>query len=266
MSSYDATEIALEVEKQKKDPHFLDQIQAKDNSHNKQKGQADADDVEKFLPSVEQQARHADDVGRMLNTATRAGAGGTKAGLVGLRPSGGIAASKFIEDNVGTGRIPKDPNPAETNTAVPEESKQYRADTKPVSVALYDRCMDCMKPVPKDDVWANLTMVPDFSGVLSSPQVPEFVKQECKEEAARWAALKLRPGEGIGYLEHASCVTEALNRAKRKRIVIDSQGTTQGEKEFRERALRIGRQVKDYIAKERQNPDTDVFYGEAALR
>lgn len=264
MSNYDPVEIAAEVERLKKD-HVIDLLEAKDNRRNKQKGQADADDIERLLPSAEQQARDADHLERMLSTASRAGAGGTTVGLPGLRPSGGVAASKFIEDNVGVGRIPKAPDPAESNTAVPEPAKQYRTDTKRVSVAIYDRCMDCMKPVPQHDVVPNLTWVPDYSQVKWF-ELPSEEQQKLREQEAKWKAVRLYPGEGVGYLFHHSCVKEALDSAQRKRLVVDAKGTTQGEREMKERAARISRQVHEYIAKERNNPNSDIFHGEAALR
>jgi hypothetical protein len=252
MTNYTTNEIIEAAKHLKKDKHFLDKFPTKNNQHLGLSAASSAV-INRMLPSKEIEAKKADELSRVFNTTTRAGAGGTKAGLVGLRPSGGKAASAFLENYTGLGRF----KPQAAPYSEPLNIKETRNDNvKKPSVVLYKLCMDCMQPVSKDACVPNMTIIPPPQ--LCAPS-----------ETAKWQSVQLKTGDILCYLFCVSCVKDAQAQAKRPekqiRVVVQGQETTIAALEQKKRGERISDQVFACVKNERNNPESDVFYGDAKI-
>ena len=219
-------------------------------------GGTSADSIEArqaMLPSEQETFKLASRLQPMFDTTSRAGAGGTRIGVPGIRPHGGKAASRFLDDYTGTGRIAPEKKMFQENEPIKQTKK---VDTPQVSVALYKQCPDCHKPVSKDDAVPNITYV---------------LPPEHTNPYTNWEAVRLRPGEIIGYLICGPCVRDAMKEAQRLNAVgvsyfQNGQEVKAGQRYLHARGKLISENVYDQIKRERDNPDTDVFYGMAATR
>ena len=247
----DFADIASEYEKIKKTPDAIDFAPVKKNKA----GGVSADhahNIKQILPPMQEEMKKREQLTAMFNTTSRAGAGGTKVGVPGIRPSGGKAASQFLEDFVGTGRIKKEPKPFHENTVF---APTRQADTKRPSVVLYEKCMDCLKPVNRDDAVPSMVVVPP----------PDRIAPQVKQ---RWDSLNLKVGDVVCYLFCGPCVRGAVDTMKDRTLnsitlIQNGQETTMAQIKMRERSTRISDQVHQVLLNERNNPYSDVFYGDA---
>jgi hypothetical protein len=249
--TYDVNDIIHESEKQKKNPHWLDKLPTKKN---KTRGlSADSKvKIDRFLPDKKAEAKKLNELEKVFNTTTRAGAGGTRLGVPGIRPSGGQAASRFLEEFTGTGRFTPEAQPFTQNTKL--EATSHNPHAKKPAVVLYKLCQDCMQPVTKDDAVPNLTIIPPPE--LCAPMV-----------TAKWQSVRLKPGDILAYLFCGQCIrdAQAISQAPEKqiRVIHNGQESTIAKMQLAERANRISDQVFASIKRERDNPDSDCFYGDA---
>lgn len=205
-----------------------------------------------MLPSDKEQFEYAEKITPMFSTVSRAGAGGTRANLVGLRPNGGKEASTFLDKYTGTGRMEKKKAMFEENKAV-EQTK--RVEGPQASVVLYDCCQDCLKPVKKDDCVPNMVLLPPPN-------------QANPIEYQKWNSINLKPAMILCWLVCGDCARSAMRDCQRLNAgglsyVIAGHTVTAGERYIKERAMRISDNVWNRLKRERDNPLTDVFYGEA---
>ena len=243
-----------QIEQEKNKPEVLDKTPVVKNTVG---GEA-ADSAaarQAFLPSAAEHYQNVESLSKMLDTTSRAGAGGTKAGVVGIRPAGGKAASNFLERFTGTGRIKKEFDPLENPIPIKEGPK--REVQKP-SAVLYERCMDCRKRVRKDYAAPNLVMIPP----------PQHINDIMR---AKWAAVGLRPGEIVCYVFCVPCIRNASQEAQTLnatgiQLVQNGCVITPAQRYLKERGQRISDNVFAALKAERNNPQTDCFYGEARFR
>jgi hypothetical protein len=243
----DLTDIALATEELKKKPHFLDKLPATKNTT----GKTSADNkrkINRFLPKAEKEQKLGEYYQAMLNTTSRAGAGGTKLGLPGIRPSGGKAASKFLDDFIGTGRFQKPPEPfSQKKHFLPSNQNT----TKKPRAIIFDRCMDCLKLVHKDDAIPNLTFIPP----------PEQINPIAK---AKWASVRIRPGDIIGYLFHAKCVRAAVSQMQLlgQGVITFENGkqVTAAQRFARERSQKVSDNVHSYLVNECLRESSECYY------
>lgn len=210
------------------------------------------DSIAGMLPSKKEQFELAEKLTPMFQTTSRAGAGGTRANLVGLRPNGGKEASAFLDKYTGTGRMEKKKAMFSENQAVTENK---RVDGPGPSVVIYDCCQDCLQPVRKDDCIPNMIVLPP----------PDKFNPIAFE---KWRALDLKPGDILCYLFCGPCVRETMKECQRLNAsgltyVINGYSVTAQERYLKERAQRVSDNVQNRLKRERDNPNTDVFYNNA---
>lgn len=156
------------------------------------KGNAlDPEVIKSMLPSAEAEAKKAGFLRDMFDTTTRAGAGGTKAGLPGLRPSGGEAVKDFHENYTGTGRYKAPDRPFSKGLVDPVRPRMFE---KLPEVRIYipqNICFACMRtdrPVgTKDKPSGMIDGYPYFNdrpdlGVKAGEFVVSTICQECIEK------------------------------------------------------------------------------------
>lgn len=210
---------------------------------------------QQFLPSAEQHHQMASDFSEMLDTTKRAGAGGTKSNVVGIRPNGGKRASTFLEQFTGTGRMPKEKKLFEENVKLKEGK---RLECPQLACCLYVQCVDCFKRVDRNACVPAIVPIPP--GHLINPITRE-----------KWEQVGLRPGDVIGYLfclrcaKHAAEQVQYLNRTGLD-VVVNGTVVKAGQRWAKERSERISENVFRMIRNERANPESECFFGEAKLR
>jgi hypothetical protein len=248
----DLTEIAIETEKLKSQPDWLDNTPVIDN---KALGEsADVGLENKPIDTVD--GRKLERLADMFDTTTRAGAGGTKSNLVGLRPRGGKAAAEFLDDYTGVGRFKPEPKPYTENK--PLEQTRTSEMAKAPRVVLYKRCMDCMERVHMDDCVPNIMPIP----------APMFLDAETM---GKWNAVGVYSGHVVCYLFCGECMREALAIMQGKAplpphisplITFDNKGQRQDPitRFVKERGQRISEHVFAEIRNERNDPNSDCFY------
>lgn len=258
----DFKEITEEWNKIKDTPEVIDENRVTKNTV----GGTAADDTAKrqrFLPSEEEHAKNSDRLATMFDKSSRAGAKSTLNGLI--LPNGRKNFADFHDNYTGTGRMDKKPD-RQMAIAPGGGDAGKRVDTKTPSVVLYERCMDCMKPVSKDDCVPNMVFIP--TGEKIAPQ-----------ELAKWKAVGLKPGDIVCYLFCTKCpeaTTLEFKKLKNDPITSlilvpgpDSKPMTLADKQsqsyLHQRSRRISDQVIATIKLERNNKDSDCFYGEARL-
>ena len=92
----------------------------------------DAARVAPHLPSAKDEYVRTQLLVDMFDSTSRAGAGGTKAGLVGIRPRGGRSASAFVDD-LTPGKVkPREDKPLEE----PKDTGRMRGNVKPTNWVL----------------------------------------------------------------------------------------------------------------------------------
>jgi hypothetical protein len=253
MSKYTVSDILEAREAQKKTKHFLDKLPTKKN---KTRGLA-ADDkakIARLLPSKKEEFKKAEKLSRLFDTTARAGAGGTRTGVPGIRPSGGKEASGFLETYTGVGRYKAPPAAFTQNQSFTGSATS--SETKRPSVVLYKKCMDCMQPVRRDDAIPNMTIIP----------ASEHLHPIARE---KWETVKIRPGSIICYLFCGDCVRAAVavskDPSKQIRLISGGQETTLARYELQQRSQKISDQVFEAIKRERDNPESDVFYSDGVL-
>lgn len=150
------------------------------------KGIASADDmalVRKYMPK--KGGKKEQELKDMLNTATRAGAGGTKAGLVGIRPQGLKKANEIV-DFFTPGKVKMPDRPFEKPLDNPTDGK--RAETPFTLVIMLPRnyCPDCDRSNrPAGDNAGGAVNVSFWSeervdlGVKAMDSMISFFCQEC---------------------------------------------------------------------------------------
>ncbi|MGH9552190.1 MAG: hypothetical protein ACRD3W_22580, partial [Terriglobales bacterium] len=105
----------------------------------------DPEKIAEMLPTAEAEARRAEFLGDMFSTTTRAGAGGTKSGLFGIRPRGGEAVKDFHENFTGTGRYKQPARPFEKSLLLQDD---YHAKEKLPFMRVWiprNVCVACMR-------------------------------------------------------------------------------------------------------------------------
>lgn len=198
---------------------------------------------------------------KFFDTASRSGAGGTKAGLVGLRPNGSSTA--WLDQYTGTGRMKKEAPMFSENVDIKDDHIDHKA-RKP-SVVLYEHCMDCLERVNRDSC-VPVINTPIPSGTPADANSGDALRVSV-ETIAKWAAVGVKPLDIICYLFCTKCAMTAMNEAKRLNasgltLIIGGQSVTAGQRYLQQRGTRISDQVFARIKLERQNPDSDCFYGD----
>lgn len=230
-------EIIEQVEEQKKDPHFLDQLPTKENPRKDKELSADDPRViNRKLPGKETDYKIRQYYKDVLNKPLVHGPQNKK-------------RAQFI-DNFVYGEKPKKPQPAFSQTETFPGLDPKTPVRKP-RVVIYDKCMDCLQRVNKDDAVPNMVFIP------KPPHLNPITQ-------ARWAAVRVRPGDIVCYLFHGSCVRGALAQVKLlgRGIITMENGrpVTAGERYAQERGLRIQNNVFEYLTSECLKPDSDVYY------
>lgn len=186
----------------------------------------DIDQIAKHLPPAEQQAREADYLERMFDHTTRAGAGGTKAGLVGLRPSGSTAA--FHERYTGSGRLPK---PPEEKGITFGRTEKRNDSAKPHKIELpmtfcLDCGADCGNPAGIDFGWFD---------------------QNTSE------AMGIKAGELVVGFIGFGCFTRRKNKEKEQKLyyVKNGQETDSFKEWLDKRRERMLKHTIEYVAAQR---------------
>jgi hypothetical protein len=248
--TYNVNDIIAESARLKNEKHFVNKLPIRRNIA-PGRSASDLKSIERILPSKKEEAKKTNELATMLNTATRAGAGGTRVGLPGIRPHGGKAASAFLENFTGVGRFKPQPAPFTEPLQIKEKRNE---NARSPAVVLYKLCMDCMQPVSRDDCIPNMTIVPPPE--MCAPAVTE-----------KWKSVGLRAHDILCYIFHTSCVQEAQKQSKEPskqlRVISFGQETTLAALEMKQRGERIADQVYALIKAERNNPDSDIFYGRA---
>lgn len=251
----DLRELLEEHEELKKTPDVLADAPIRENTVGGRSADAQKN-IEKWLPDPEKEYKTAEELTLMFDTSRRAGAGGTRSNVVGIRPHGGRAASAFLEQYTETGKFKKQAEPFEEKQKF-EGSKKGK-DVKGPSVVLYKLCMDCMQPVNRDECVPQMLPLP-----------PGNLMNEIEKQ--RWYNVGIHPGDILCWLYCLKCMKSAMKEAQRLNstglmLVQNGQPVTAGQRYMNERGQRISQQVYEHIRAERQNPETDIFYGEAKNR
>jgi len=253
-------EIAEEYERIKEKPDAIDKQRVSENHI----GGKSADDLAKrqqHLPSDEEHAKLADHYSNMFDKTKRSGPRSSLHGLV--LPSGRENFKNFHDNYTGTGRIAKkDPvRPTEQRANAP------KVDTHQNIAMLYERCVDCRQPVDKEECIPNMSIIPPFEAITP-------------EEKAKWTVLNLKPGFWICYLFCTACFQKAAEevRATRNDPVLNSVlipnpaggppislAEQAAVKVAKQRSARISENVHEMLLKERDNPDSKCFYGDARI-
>ena len=236
-------------------PSFVDSLPDRKNTAPGTSADDMQKKIEEQLPAKAEEYKKRVELTKMFDTTSRAGAGGTKAGLVGIRPHGGKAASAFLENFTPQGRLRK---PVEPFTQKQEfNDKEVIRDVKKPSVVLYEECMDCLGRVDPNDIVPNVTPLP----------TEELMNPEAR---ARWAAVGIHPEEVVCWVYCGNCVRESMSDFKRWSAipVHTAQGeTTLGHIKLKERAHKIQHNVFEVLKRERmRGNDSDVFYGDCKYR
>jgi hypothetical protein len=256
----DFADIASEYERIKDKPEVMDELRSTE-AMKKTGPSADNTKIrQEVLPDDETHYRLQEKYTRMFDKSTRAGAKSKLHGLI--LPGGRKNFSDFHDNFTGTGRF----KPQKAPNKVQLSEKGPKVDTPSVSVALYERCMDCLERVSKDDAVPNIIYLPP--GDMMNPIA-----------RSKWASVQLKPGMILGYLFCSKCLDTA--RLDVKRILHDPfksaiqlpapGGKTQtlaeveAHKYTADRGERISDNVFQQIKYHRDLPETDVFYGEAKL-
>jgi hypothetical protein len=236
-------------------PEVIEQAKIVKNKRARGKSADSAQVLESMLPSPEVEFKTAESLAVMFDTTKRAGAGGTKAGVVGIRPHGGKAASNFLEEFTGSGRMAPKKGAFDENVKI-KDGKNLNCPQ--ASVVIYKECMDCMKPVCRD------ACVPCVVPIPPDQAMNEITK-------AKWQAVNIRPGDVLCYLFCLKCAKDAHAEAQRLNrsgldIVVMGTVVKAGQRYLKERGQRIEDHVFNYIKRERHNPQTDIFYGNCKER
>jgi hypothetical protein len=251
-SGWTIKEVQDGLEEQKKEKHFLDKSAIVKNTAPGRSADSAAM-LEHFLPSKEEEFKNAEKLTTVFDTSSRAGAGGTKAGVVGIRPNGGKAASEFLEMYTGIGRFKPQAVPFTEKINICDKGND---NARKPSVVFYKSCMDCMKPLNRDDCVPNMNIIPPLQIATQA-------------EIEKWRSVGLKPGMVVCYCFCTPCIKEAVaiqkDPYKQMPLIVGGVETTLAKMEMQKRASRISDQVIAEIKRERENPETDVFYGDAKL-
>ena len=150
----DFSDIQEQYNQIKDTPEVIEQTRISDLSKNTGKAADRVDLRQDILPDAETHARLQDDYEQMFDKTRRSGAKSTLHGLV--LPGGRKMFSEFHNNFTGTGRFK--PQKAPDRVQLPTRSPQIQ--TKGPSVVLYERCMDCLERVDKDEAVPNITFLP----------------------------------------------------------------------------------------------------------
>lgn len=257
----DFSDIALEYEKIKDEVQEIDKTRVSGNAAGTA---ADSTEVrQRYLPSKEQHYKNEQRLSQMFDKSSRAGAKSSGSGLI--MPNGQKMFSEFHDKYTGTGRFK--PQTAPDKVSLPDSALNSNIDFRKPSVVLYERCMDCLERVDRDDCVPNMTFLPP--GDRMNPI-----------ERAKWAGVSIQPFSVICYLFCNKCPKEAAEGAKaitqdpiKNQIIIgmgsDGKPITLAHKETQEylhkRSARISDQVFEAIKRGRENQETDIFYGDAII-
>jgi hypothetical protein len=243
----DVKEIIEQAKRFKKDKHFLDTKPAQVNTvgGTPKRVPGKSADASLKLPTVEEQAKKADELGKMFDKTSRSGAK-AKPGTHGIRPHGGKAATKFLEDFVGTGRFKKQEEPERTFF----KDDKVR-DVKKPRVVIFKHCMDCMKQVTIEEGVPSMTFVPP----------PQHINAIAR---AKWQSVRVNPGDVVCYIFHKACMDAAAFQMKvlgRGIITYENgQQVTAAQRYARERGNRISDQVHQYLVSECLRGESEVYY------
>lgn len=244
----DLDEILTANEEYKKTQAEIDKTPIKQNKV----GGVSADNTDKLqgmLPGAEQQFKLAENLASMINTASRAGAGGTRVGVPGIRPNGGKAAASFLDDFATPGKMKKQAGAYEEKVQF-KESK--RLDVKKPSVVIHNKCMDCMGPLNLDEVVPSMVIIPP-------PMALNPITR------AKWQGVGLQSGDIVCYCFCLQCATKAMLEAEKLNksgvvLIENGQQVTLGQKFLKANGERISDNVFQFIQHERDNPDSEIFY------
>jgi hypothetical protein len=143
------------------------------------------EEISKHMPSAEQQYKDAQEVHELFNRNNRAGAGGTKAGLVGLRPKGLKKASEFI-DKYTPGKYQAPARPFSQTLESPKNTASHGEIDKLLRAVCERRfCPDCNRyDRPLEGGAINLTVYTEAHpemGISKNDAIVSFFCQECCE-------------------------------------------------------------------------------------
>jgi hypothetical protein len=229
--------------------NYLDKIGRSGKKSDKPSA-ASLPEISKRLPSQEEEYKRAEQLTSMFDNTSRAGAGGTKAGSFGIRPSGGKAATEFLDNYTGTGR--HKPKPELLSEPVKMPTRGIQHSFKPPKVIFpANFCPDCGRTDrPKELPVLNVTMLgPQQKDVCSSIGIDPFdvilsvFCQECMKKA--YAAGKVD------------------ERNELSQPIVMPDGTieyeTPSQGYLRKRKLRIVDHMIEYMRSERVKGDSPIF-------
>jgi hypothetical protein len=219
-------------------------------------------EIQRRLPTAEEEYKRAEGLTEMFDTTRRAGAGGTKAGSVGLRPSGGQAANAFLDNYTGTGRhkprktVGEEPIHLETlSSKVPEKRRQLQVPP-PTVILPPNFCPDCDKTdIVADRLAIDVTMLgPGQQDACSSLGILPFDIIVC---------CFCRP-----CFMKAYSVGEKVQRKQEQElaqpIMLDNGRIvheTPGETYLRKRSARVAKNMIEYMRIERLKGNSPIFRG-----
>lgn len=206
--------------------------------------------VQAHLPTADELAPELELLTEACDDTKRRGAGGTKAGLVGLRPSGKKAFDTFHERYTETGRIKKEEKKVidlwaskQTNrmegppvnvVALPETFciLCFRKDVRPPQAACTSKTCSCCPMLNYEPIMEHLPGLPGQTSIVRcvfcGPCKVE-IKRENNSEIQVMHEGQLVPLAALkGYQRHQKIVANVMNIAKTCQLTAMDRGIGDG--------------------------------------
>jgi hypothetical protein len=256
----DFADLALEYERIKDTPDAIGNTRTSDLNKNTGTAADSTGIRQDILPDEKTHYEKQIELTTMFDKSSRSGAKSKLHGL--FLPNGRKMFKEFHDNYTGTGRYK--PQVAPDKVQLPLRGRKL--DTPQIAVCLYERCMICLSRVNRDECVPNIFFIPPMEAI--HPMA-----------FAKWQTVSLKPGMALGYLFCKKCHDEGLITTKailhdpiKSKIMLpvpggkmESIAEVEARKYIADRGARISDNVFETIKKERNNPDTDVFYGDGIL-
>jgi hypothetical protein len=251
------SEIEEQFNQIKDKPEVMDELRTTDAM--KPTGRA-ADDTQlrqEVLPDDETHFRLQEKYSKMFDKSSRAGAKSTLNGLI--LPGGRKNFSDFHDNFTGTGRF----TPQKTPSKVEFSDKAPKVDPYPDKVVLYERCPQCKERIDQQNFIPQMTFIPPAD--LLPPK-----------ERQKWESVQVKPCSVLCYLFCVKCPTESAAEVKKIRhdpfksaLIVkmgeDGKPITLADIQSREYMAKVSEEISEMvfamIKNERNNPDSQAFYG-----